>query len=486
MSPNSVIQKLREVFKHSLIYGLTSSLQSILGFALLPILTNYYETETFGIYSILLLMSAVANSLFYLGASSALGRFYYEEDSEEYRKKIISTTLLIALVGGLVLVGISIFAGTTLSTWLFDSRDYALAIIIAMSGTAAGFLLNLMTLILRYNKKSMVFMITIVSGVLLNFFVTYLLLTEYDFGLMAPLYGLLVSNSLSFFVLLCLHTKYLTIRLEKRHMSMAISFGLQSSMIGFLFYVMDWVDRMIIKDVLDLSEVGIYSLGYRLGSVIQILVIVPFSLVWAPTRMQYWKDNNAGTMTTKVVSYYSIVGFAMVFMAMLVGEEILSLFFTNKEYSGAMPLFPIIMFSLLLYGYQNILDFGIYLNKKLYIYILIYITGIGLNIGLNYIFIPRFGYMAAAFTTLATYTFTVIAIYFISNRYYKIKLESKRLFIPLFVILISYLFVHNSGYFDQGGLYKKVALSAIVLFLFFRFWLTPTEKARLRKVIAPK
>ena len=44
--------KIKELLNHGLIYGLTSSLQSILGFVLLPILTIYYTPEEFGIYSI--------------------------------------------------------------------------------------------------------------------------------------------------------------------------------------------------------------------------------------------------------------------------------------------------------------------------------------------------------------------------------------------------------------------------------------------------
>ena len=100
--------KIKELLNHGLIYGLTSSLQSILGFVLLPILTVYYTPEEFGIYSIILLVSALASALFYFGASSALARFYFEENSDLYRKKITSAALFITLTGAILLISGSI------------------------------------------------------------------------------------------------------------------------------------------------------------------------------------------------------------------------------------------------------------------------------------------------------------------------------------------------------------------------------------------
>ena len=105
----NLISKIKELLNHGLIYGLTSSLQNLLGFILLPILTVYYTTAEFGIYSIILLVSTLAGSLFYFGASSALGRFYFDEDSDAYRKKIVSSALFITLVGAIILILLSLF-----------------------------------------------------------------------------------------------------------------------------------------------------------------------------------------------------------------------------------------------------------------------------------------------------------------------------------------------------------------------------------------
>ncbi|PWS28170.1 hypothetical protein DHW03_11515 [Pedobacter yonginense] len=475
----NLLQKIKEVFKHSIIYGLTSSLQSVLGFILLPILTTYYTTATFGAYSLLLLMSALASAIFYFGASSALARFYYDEDSLLYRKKIITTALLVTFGGAILLLFLALIFARYISLSLFQTDQYALAIILTLAGTAAVFLVNLMTLILRYEKKSFMFFLVTILSVLLNFGITYLLLTRFKSGIYAPLIGLLVSSTLAFLVLLFNQFKFITFTLEKKYFTSILSFGIQASVAGLFFYILEWVDRVIIKDLLDLSQVGVYSLGYRLGAILNILVIMPFSLIWAPTRMQYANNPDAETFTTKIISYYTIVGVGVVMISMLFGMELMGIFFKNKDYSDAAKVFPIIMYSLLFYGYQGILDFGIYFYKKIYYYIIISVFAIVFNVALNYWLIPHFGYMGAAFVTLLTYMFTSSSIYIISNKLFYMRVEWARVISPLIFLPLIYLVIHFVG---LDTIVYKILLLCLSLILFFVFWLNGSERLYLNKI----
>jgi O-antigen/teichoic acid export membrane protein len=182
------------------------------------------------------------------------------------------------------------------------------------------------------------------------------LLSKYNYGILSPIYGLLVSNIICFSLLLILRFELLTRNLELKYFKLILYFGVQSSIAGLFFYILDWVDRLIIKDLLNLNDVGVYSLGYRLGSIINILLIMPFTLVWAPLRMQNAKSKDAEIFTEKVISYYTVIGVFIIIFTILFGENILKLIFVNKNYADAMLIVPIIMFSLFFYGYQNIVD----------------------------------------------------------------------------------------------------------------------------------
>ena len=471
-------EKIFKLLKSSFIYGLTSSLQSLLGFIMLPILTSYYTPETFGVYSILLLISAVSSGIFYLGASSALGRFYFDEDSELYKKKIITTSILITLCGAIILIILSLIFSKLISINLFQTELYSFPILLILIGTALTFLLNIMTLILRYENKALIFFIVSILGVVINFFITYFLLSRFNFGLLAPIYGIFFSNAICFIYLIFSNFSLLTKAIEVRHFKLILSFGIQASIAGLFYYILDWIDRIIIKDLLDLSQVGIYSLGYRLGAIMNIILIMPFTLVWAPMRVEYAKNEDNSSFTTKIISYYTIIGVLFLVIAILFGTEIIHSIFTNKSYQSATKIVPIIMFSTLFYGYQNIIDFGIYINKKVYYYIIVLIFGIFINIILNYIFIPIFGFMGAAFVTLTTYILSSTVIYLISNKYYKISIENNRVFIPLILIPVLYLQVN---YISNNIILKSIIFISIII-SFFKLWLNMDEKKYIKKL----
>ena len=69
-------QRLKQLLKQGVVFGLTSSLQSALAFILLPLYTKYFSLEEFGGYNMLLVIAAGCNTVFYLGASSVLGRWW--------------------------------------------------------------------------------------------------------------------------------------------------------------------------------------------------------------------------------------------------------------------------------------------------------------------------------------------------------------------------------------------------------------------------
>ena len=469
--------KIKELLNHGLIYGLTSSLQSILGFVLLPILTAYYTPEEFGIYSIILLVSALSSALFYFGASSSLARFYFDEDSDLYRKKIASSALFITLAGALLLISLSIIFGNYLSVLLFDSTIYYLHIVLACCGAAFVFLLTLMTLLLRYQKRSGLFMKVTLFGVLLNFGITYILLSTFSYGILAPLYGTLLSSMLCFFLILANKLSDFTIKLQSSHISKILNFGLQSSVAGFLFYLLDYIDRLILKELVPMSDVGIYSLGSKIAAVITILLIVPFTLIWSPMRMEYASNNNNKEFTVKVFSYLSMAGFILISISILFAEDLMSLVFVNKEFSDAAQVFPVIMLALLFFGFQNIVDFGIYLHKKVFFYSIIALIGIVFNVIMNYWLIPLFGYMVSAYITLFTYFLTTLLVYLVSSHYHQIKYEWVRIIIPLFVVVAMHfikVFVEITNLITFAQ--KIFIIFTLLLFIIF-FWLNKNEKA---------
>lgn len=472
----SIKYKLNEVLRHGLIYGLTSSLQSLLGFALLPILTSFYTIEEFGVYSILLVMGTFASAIFYFGASSALGRFYYEEDTLIFKKSIISSAFQITAFGAFLLIILATLFSANLSILAFKTETYKSAIQLTFYGVALTFLLNLFTLILRYNNKSSVYLLVTVFSVLINFTVTYILLSYFNYGIKSPLIGLIFSNLFTFLILLFYIKSYLSFRFNKSYLKKLLSFGIPALLTSLLFYFLDLADRFIIKDLVSISEVGIYSFGYKIASVINILIIAPFGLIWAPFRMKNSKNEEVTKiLIVKVTSYIIIIGIIMMTISILFGKSLLLVFVKKQDFLEAFEIIPILIAGIFLFGLQNILDYGINFYKKLQYYIFTAIFGIVFNISSNYLLIPIFGYKAAAYVTMFTYLLTTCLIFIFSSKFFKVKLEWTRIIYPIFfVIFLMFVFIFYPKSFDNFIL--SIILFFTMVFTLYRYWLNKSER----------
>lgn len=474
MSNESAASKLKQLFSHSIVYGLTSSIQSVLAIFLLPILTNYYSTELFGVYSLILVITSFASAIFYFGASSALGRFYHEDSSESYKKSIISSALLITISGGVILSILSVIFGKWISNILFSTPKYYLHIVLGLSSGALTFIFNALALIIRYQNKSFLFFKISILGVIVNFIITYTLLTRFQFEILAPIIGTVVAYCLNILILLNHERHYLTVKIDKKHLVVLLKFGLPLCISGLTFYLLDWADRFIIKDLLDLSNVGVYSLGARLAVLMNVLFITPFTMVWAPLRMEFKNNPDSNKLLTKVTSYFTIIGLIIVVPSILFSNLAISIFFKNPDYLGVVKLIPVLLLAQLIYGYQNIVDYGIYIKGKTQYYIIISIIGIIVNVALNYILLPRFGYIAAAYITLFTYFISSSLIYLISSRYYVFNIEWRRVMLPIFYTSLIYGLANFTLILD--GLLVRILILIFSAFLLWKFWLNREEK----------
>jgi len=109
------------------------------------------------------------------------------------------------------------------------------------------------------------------------------------------------------------------------------------------------------------------------------------------------------------------------------------------------------------------------------------------NLLLNYIFIPKYGYIAAAYTTLFSFLLGVIIGIIISNHFYKIPFEKNRLLLllasSLIILVLAKLFpIENT----ISSLLFKGFLMITLLGVWSMFVLEKREKRRIFKFVGVK
>ncbi|MCC8195495.1 MAG: oligosaccharide flippase family protein [Ruminococcus sp.] len=159
-------------------------------------------------------------------------------------------------------------------------------------------------------------------------------------------------------------------------------------------------DRVMINQLCGSAAVAFYSVAYNLGQLMNIFTSAITSS-FTPWIYQKIRKNDFASIP-RVTNMLFVIMAGLVSLLMLFAPEILYII-ASPEYSEAVYVIPPIagsMFFVLLYNTISNVEF--YYEVRIYVTIGS-IASACLNVGLNWIFIRKFGYYAAGYTTLFCY-----------------------------------------------------------------------------------
>lgn len=472
----SLGQRLKQLLKHGVVFGLTSSLQSALAFVLLPLYTKYFSLEEFGGYNMLLVIVGACNTVFYLGASSVLGRFYYDYKEKGKDQDIVSGTLWLSMLGSVLLIVLSILLASPICTYYLEDSSLIIPFVLCMVGNALTYPITTLTLLLRYKKKSFFYLIVTLAGLILNFIITILVLMFSEIKVCAPFIGLVCSNVILLLVLLFDCKDDLSLNVSKETYKIELYYGAQIVLSSLLGYAYGSLDKFVIKETLSVADVGIYSLGYRIGCLYQILIYLPFVLVWSPLRMEYRKSPDNVFFIKKIASYYTMGSALFIIVCMVWGNDVLLMLFPQQEYIISLQIYPIIMIGYLFYGWTDIFNFGIYVNNKFVYQSIIPIIGTVINCGLNLLLLPKYGVAVSAYIFMFTYLVAALILLFISNKYYRLPLEWGRLSSIVLLCIAEFILLNLVNITVAHGFLGKLFISIFTLLFMWLLWVDKDEK----------
>ncbi len=274
-----------------------------------------------------------------------------------------------------------------------------------------------------------------------------------------------------------------------------ISFKWMKKLFGFglplLVGILSWLilnsaDRFFLAYYRDLSEVAIYGLGYKVGLIAQIAVVTPFQLAWAPYMFSksVSSPENVRDDFSRFFTYL-LTGFSLVGLGIyLFSSEIVHIFGSGK-YPQATEVIPYILVAYLFSGVFYWAGSFLNLTKKNIIYSLILMLMALLNLFLDWLWIPLYGWKGAAWATVITIggagLFTLIA----GEWVYPIRLEKVRilkLIIVVGIIILAHNFVNNCVFLSSLVL-SIILLLSIPLLLFFVEFFTAQEKVYILKIL---
>ena len=175
------------------------------------------------------------------------------------------------------------------------------------------------------------------------------------------------------------------------------------------YLVLSQADRIMIQKMVGSEEAAFYSVAYNLAVVVMLLqTSVNEALV--PWRFQMLEEKQYSRI--KYVSNQLLIVFgAAIMLYVLIAPEVLKLLFTTDYYEAVWCIPPIAISIFFMFLYSMFVNVEEYFEKTNYVTIVSVICGV-VNVVLNYICIPVFGYIACGYTTLASYMLFALGHYY--------------------------------------------------------------------------
>jgi len=306
-----------------------------------------------------------------------------------------------------------------------------------------------------------------------NIFLNLLLILKYKMGIEAVLIANIIASLSSLILLFPAIVRNLQIRFNAELLKKLLKFGLPYLPAGLSSMLIQGIDRPILGKLTDLGTVGIYNACYKLG-IFMMLFVNMFQYAWQPFFLQNAEEKNAKEIFSKVLTYFTLAsGLILVILSLFI-DNIVAIpllhgrTLIDSDYWSGLSIVPLILFGYLFNGLYVIFTAGIYIEEKS-IYIPL-ITGIGaaVNIGVNFLLIPVWGLMGAAFATFAAYLVMAGGLYIVTQKFYKIEYEIAKLtkiFIAILIVGGIYYYLYYTNHLFL--IYKFILLIFFSAFIYF-------------------
>lgn len=420
-------------------YVLSEGIAKLIGFMAIPIVTRILLPSDYGILSVYSAIIGVLSILLMLNFKGAVTRYYYEgkEDFNEF----LGTVLVFLLFFNLLIFPLLWLIKNLIASFIGISENLFLL------GVIASILMIPFTIYRFYlvgSKNSKEFsMITIINSVFVTGISIFWMLSLGNQKYLGKIYAQLLILLLIDIYAVYQLTKLSKFKFNFIHFKYAISFSVPLIFGSLSSFILNTFDRIIINQLTDTNSTGLYSFAYNIGMLMGI-IIHSSNKSWCPIFYEKLKNNekeaimNLANIYTKVIFLFAL---GMIFFS----KEIVTIM-ASEAYQKSFKIVPFIIlgyiFNFLFIFYTNFLE---YRKKTGIISINIFISAT-VNIILNYLFIPKFGYEIAAVTTLISFIVLFLLTYFSAKRVSPWIIPVKIFIKPsmvMVVILFIYLFIIN-------------------------------------------
>src|SRR5215211_2300358 len=384
---------MRELGRHSAVYGFGSLVSRFIAVLLLPVYTRYLSPADYGLIETLIALSAILTVLLAAGVKSAFFRFYFDEPERPGRLRVIRTSFWFTMASG-------------------------------TAGLVAGLLLAAPISQLRVEQRSVAYLIATLINLGLTVAATVLLVVVWEQGPIGVIVGNFTGTLLVYAGLLAYRREQLGLELDRPLLREMNRFGMPLVPSALFLWALNFSDRFFLVKLAGPREVGLYSIGVRMASAI-ILLLAAFRTAWPAFAYSIEDDREAKRTYSFVLTYIVVITSWMALALGVLAPWLVRLLTTEDFYDAERVVAPL-AFAAAAFGAYIVVVIGIGRARRTRSNWVITGAAAVLNVALNLLLIPPFGMMGAAIATIGAYGTLFVGMAWKAQRVFPVPYQWRR------------------------------------------------------------
>ncbi|MFC5624886.1 lipopolysaccharide biosynthesis protein [Algoriphagus winogradskyi] len=452
------------------VYGLSSILGRSINFLMIIVYTEYLTKEAMGSFTSIYALVGFMNIVFTYGMETTFFRFATGKNLDP--TKVYNSTQSL-LISSTLLLGSGLYL---LAPWLAELLDYPgqeylfrwTALILSFDA-----ILAIPFAKLRLENKALIFAGSKIFNILLNIFFNLLLIVGFpylisngiipegflgyrsDWGVEYILLSNLFANGL-IIPFVWWKAGFFKFELEQSIIKPMWGYSIPLLFMGLAGVTNELFSRFLFEYVLPPNFYaglsareagGVFGANFKLA-ILMNLVIQAFKYAAEPFFFKQSQDKNSPLLYSKVM--HAFILFCTVLMiAISVNLEWIGPFFLKgADYAEGLFIVPTLLMGYLLLGIYFNLSIWFKITDQTKYSFWITLVGAILTMAIIFIFVPIWGYMGGALSTISCYFVMCLLCYIYGQKYYPIPYQTGK---GIFYLILSFTISYLGFYLDFGN-----------------------------------
>ncbi len=409
------------------------------GLILLPLLTKSLDIYDYGVWSLIIVLLELLPEFSLLQIPQAVLRFLSNGKNKITLQEGIYSSAILITISSTFMVSIIMIIGNL----LYPNH---IQILIVASWVLPFICLNTLfkfyfLAIQQANKFS--FFSILLAYLKIGFVCVFLLYLK--FGLFGAVLSIFLANFFIFIILFYLVVRDIGIAMPNFSSSKEyLSFSIPLLPSSLTTWIVSYSDRYLIALFIGVASTGYYSSGYTIGNTIFIFVsLIGVSLI--PITVKSYEDgkiDDVKRVLSHSLKYFLIITIPSVFGLIAISRPLLEILTTKEIAENAYLIPPIVAAAVIMQGITRFYAQILFLKKNTKLIAVIWLVASIFNLFLNILFVPRFGMISAAVTTLIAYAIAMILTIYYSSRFFTFNIDYKSILKSLFASIVMFIFIY--------------------------------------------